>query len=153
MQKTNERKYVFEIICHAIAIFDKRSAHVLCFVMCLSMFSENRQKGKRCTIPILLFDKHLYELIWIIHTKQTNNQSKTEAFTRRHTHRVIRRACKERGSKCFIVCHSPITYVAIYLDKNKCVSCSLCCKACDNFMWFAVFFFIRFVSLLNTAHA
>lgn len=119
-----------ETIYHAIAIFDKLSI----FFHVVDVFFRLREtKREMCTIPI--YCSLQAKFVWNDlnnpykdkTNKQTNQRTNLANSKQNRTRQTdcVRRACKERGSKCFIVCHSPITYVAIYLDKITCVSCSL----------------------------
>lgn len=117
----------FEIICHAIAFSLTSSA---CFSMLLTFDNKNKQiKEKRAQFRYYS-SEHLFDFIWIIHIACGRSEQTIRAT-------VFTGACKERGSKCFIVCHLPITYVAIYLDKKQmCIMLSLSLKhaifSCDS---------------------
>lgn len=76
--------------------------------------TQKKWKGKRAQLQYSLLQSFFVRFD-LNNPYKTNKQTKRMNWT---TCDHVHAACKERGSKCFIICHSPITYVAIYLDKT-----------------------------------
>lgn len=75
---------------------------------------KRNEQGKRAQLQYSLLQSFFVRFD-LNNPYKTNKQTKRMNWT---TCDHVHAACKERGSKCFIICHSPITYVAIYLDKT-----------------------------------